>query len=134
MANLLVVDDDQNVADMVGTFFSILGHAVRYASNGSTGLAAVRLKHPDLIVLDVDMPTLSGPEMAYQLLVEDAGKEEIPILLVSAVPSLGMIAEEIGTPYFIAKPFSLDELEGKLNQALKEKRPPWRHSARLKAG
>lgn len=134
MANLLVVDDDQNVADMLGTFFTMLGHAVRYASNGGTGLKAVRLEHPDLIVLDVDMPSVSGPEMAHQLLAEDAGKEEIPILLVSAVPTLERIAEQIGTPYFVAKPFSLDEMEGQLNRALRERRPPWRHDARLRAG
>jgi FixJ family two-component response regulator len=49
------------------------------------------------------MPVVSGPEMAHQMLLHDAGEEEIPIILVSGREDLAAIARSIGTPYFVAK-------------------------------
>lgn len=124
MANLLVVDDDKDVAEPLIMFLKILGHTVRYCSDGETGLTAVRGQFPDLIFLDIDMPKLSGPEMAYRLIIEDSGKEQIPILLVSGVSDLLAIATQVGTPYFVAKPYSLNDLEMIMMRALEEKRAP----------
>jgi twitching motility two-component system response regulator PilH len=124
MANLLVVDDDRDVAEPLLLFLEMLGHTVRYCGDGEVGLIAVREKFPDLIFLDVDMPKLNGPGMVYRLIVEDSGRENIPLLLVSGVDNLTYIAKQIGTPYFVAKPFNLSELERIMLLALDEKRPP----------
>jgi CheY-like chemotaxis protein len=65
----------------------------------------------DLILLDVEMPRLTGPEMAYRLFVLDAGKEKIPIVLLSANLDLPRVAATVvGTPYCLAKPYPIDDL------------------------
>jgi DNA-binding response OmpR family regulator len=124
MANLLVVDDDRDVAAPLITFLEILGHTVRYAADGYAGLDALRVGFPDMILLDVDMPRLSGPGMVLRMFAEDAGRENIPILVVSGVADIDAVAEMIGTPYFIAKPFHLEQLEQLTNLVLREKRAP----------
>ena len=124
MANLLLIDDD---LDMTDTFAEVLraeGHTVRVARNGKEGLDRLGEDKPDLILCDVEMPILDGPGMALQILVRDAGQELIPILLTSGVVNLRRIAEQVGTPYFLAKPFTVDRLMSKLIQALTERRPP----------
>ena len=92
--------------------------------------ATNRAPLPDCILLDVEMPVLSGPGMAHRMLVRDVGSEDIPILLVSARDDLSEIAERIGTPYFLAKttPNHGKALLEILGRALRERRAP-AHSA-----
>lgn len=73
MANLLIVDDDGDVAQAVVDVLSGEGHAVRIASDGIEGLARLKERKPDLILLDVDMPRLTGPAMAYEAFVSASG-------------------------------------------------------------
>jgi CheY-like chemotaxis protein len=84
----------------------------------------VSREFPEVILLDVDMPKLTGPQMAYRLLIEDCGREYIPIILLSAIDQLHSVAKTVGTPYFLSKPYSLDDLTKVLNRTLKERRPP----------
>ncbi len=124
MANLLVVDDEMDVALPVVTFLELEGYTVRYAASGEAGLSAIDERLPELILLDIEMPKLSGPELAYRLLILDSGKEKIPILVLSGVANLAEVAETIGTPYYMAKPFRFDRLKALVEQALAERRPP----------
>jgi DNA-binding NtrC family response regulator len=124
VANILIVDDDRDVAEPLIMFLEFEGHKTRYAANGIEGLAAVSQRFPDLIFLDIDMPHLNGPEMAYRLLVEDCGREKIPVLIISGVPDIKKIAQEVGTPYFVPKPYALDDLQKTLSTALHERRAP----------
>src|SRR4051794_22889530 len=123
MSDLLVVDDEKEVAMPLIMYLEILGHQVRYAEDGQTALQVISEKFPDLIFLDIEMPRLNGPEMAYKLLIEDCGREQIPIIVLSGVTDLPKVAKQIGTPYFLSKPFSFDLLDTLLNRALKENRP-----------
>jgi CheY-like chemotaxis protein len=97
MADVLVVDDDVDLARTIADVFGLLGHSVRTAANGGEGLAAVAERKPDLIFLDIEMPVLDGPAMAYQLMVRDAGQELIPIVLSSGYAGLASIADGLGT-------------------------------------
>jgi DNA-binding NtrC family response regulator len=124
VANLLVVDDNREVAIPLIMVFELYGHAVRYAEDGQAGLEAIDVEFPELIVLDVDMPRLNGPDMAYRMVVKDAGRERIPILLLSGVYELGEVAKKVGTPYFLSKPYSIDGLMDLTTRALKERTPP----------
>jgi DNA-binding NtrC family response regulator len=124
MANILVVDDNRDIATPLIMYLEFEGHTVRYAENGEAGLAAVQEQFPEVIFLDIEMPVLNGPGMAYRLLVEDCGKENIPIIVVSAVADLAAVVNRIGTPYFVAKPFHLDAIRALLTQALLERRAP----------
>ena len=75
---------------------------------------------PTPFLLDVDMPVLDGPAMAHNMLVHDAGEEEIPIVLFSAKSDLPAIAAKMGTPYWLAKPFGLEGLRAVLDRAIRE--------------
>jgi DNA-binding NtrC family response regulator len=125
MADLLVVDDDEDVANSLAEVLREEGHTVRVAHDGKQGLA--RLAEgllPDAVLLDVEMPLLTGPEMAVKMFIHDCGQEHIPILLVSGVKDLTAIAANVRTPYFLRKPFAVDEVLKLLARALVERVPP----------
>lgn len=124
MADLLLVEDDDDVAGLVEIFLAREGHRVRRACNGERALALLDERLPDLVVLDVEMPVLDGPSMVTRMLVEDAGRERIPVLLVSGVVDLPRVAQRVGTPYALAKPFAPTALLALASKALHERRPP----------
>ncbi len=124
MANILIVDDDSDLGDVLREVLTDLGHEVRVARDGCEGLAALNDGYPDVVVLDVEMPVLDGPGMAHQMLIEDAGKERIPIVLISGYVDLRAIAARVGTPYVAPKPCPLDTFLGLLERALAEQIPP----------
>jgi DNA-binding NtrC family response regulator len=124
MAEILVVDDDHDIADTLADVIGMQGHDVRVAYSGLEGLRALDRHLPDLVVLDVEMPALDGPGMAYRMFADDLGREQIPVLLASGVLDLASVAARVGTPYFIGKPCSLSALMSALERALAERRPP----------
>lgn len=125
VARLLLVDDDNDITAALGALLRARGHEVRIASTGEEGLQALRAAPlPDALILDVEMPVLGGPGMAHDMLLHDAGEERIPILLMSARHDLPAIAAKMGTPYFLAKPSSLDALLKLLDRALRERAAP----------
>jgi DNA-binding NtrC family response regulator len=124
MAQILIVDDDEDLAEVLTVVLEELGHDVRVARNGREGLSALDDALPDAIMLDIEMPVLDGPGMAYEILIQDAGKEMIPIVMISGHPDLNSIAARVGTPYCAPKPCPLDMLIGLLDRALAERLPP----------
>jgi DNA-binding response OmpR family regulator len=124
VADLLLVEDESDIAVPLTMYLEIEGHSVRRAENGQAGLREISKKFPELILLDVEMPILTGPQMAIRLLIEDCGRENIPIVLLSGVNNLTEVATKIGTPYFLAKPFSFDQLAVVLRKALRERFAP----------
>ncbi|HEY8209511.1 MAG TPA: response regulator [Myxococcaceae bacterium] len=124
MANLLLVDDDLDMVDAFADVLRAEGHSVRMATNGREGLARLAEEKPDLIICDVEMPIMSGPDMAMEIFLGDAGRELIPILLSSGVVDLPRVAARVGTPYFLGKPFTFQQLTDLLARALAERRPP----------
>jgi DNA-binding NtrC family response regulator len=123
MAQLLVVDDDNDVATTLRLVLEQY-HAILVAENGVEGLRLLNERRPDLIMLDVEMPLLDGPGMAYQLFIEDAGREMIPIVLISGVADLERVAERVGTPYYLLKPVDIEPLLAIVQRALLERRAP----------
>jgi CheY-like chemotaxis protein len=124
MADLLIVDDDQDVAELLSDVLSARGHRVRIAQNGEEGLRELGSQVPDAVLLDIEMPVLDGPGMAYQMFVRDCGLEAIPIVLLSGAVGLERVAARVGTPYFLGKPYSLDAVLALCNKAVAERTPP----------
>ncbi len=124
MAELLIVDDDEDLADLLGEILSADGHHFRVAHNGREGLELVSQQRPDLVLLDVDMPVLRGPEMAYELFLRNCGDEQIPVALLSGTVGLSAVATSVGTPYFLAKPYTLGSVRRLLARALEERISP----------
>lgn len=100
------------------------GHDVRVAEDGEQGLQLLFSAHPDVILCDVEMPVLDGPGVARRVIAHNAGAEKIPLILLSGVADLRRLARELGTPYFLGKPYTVDQLLAVLDRALVERIPP----------
>jgi CheY-like chemotaxis protein len=127
VANVLIVDDDLDFADVSRELLESAGHSIRVAHTGEEGLASLASAAlPDCLLLDVEMPVLSGPGVAHQMLLHDAGQERIPILLVSGREDLPAVAALMGTPYFLKKASADygEALLAILARALRERRAP----------
>jgi DNA-binding response OmpR family regulator len=127
MADLLIIDDDLDGADALAAIMRAEGHHVRIGYNGEDGLRLAGERLPDLALLDVEMPVLSGPEMAYEMFVLDMGRERVPIVFLSGVTDLRDVARRVGTPYCLAKPYRHSQVVALVNLALQERiapRPP----------
>ena len=124
MADLLIVDDDLDVVWVLEQIMQLDGHIVRVAHNGEEGLRLLNERYPDLVILDVEMPILDGPGMAYQVFVHNCGLENVPILLLSGVFDFEAVANRVGTPYAMPKPFGPKELLQLVGRALTERALP----------
>lgn len=124
MADILVVDDDLDTAEALSEFLLTCGHRLRVACDGVEGLRCLDERLPDLVLLDVEMPRLNGPGMAYHMFIRDLGRERIPIVLISALLDLPEVAASVGTPYFLAKPYAVDAVLALIARALEERTPP----------
>jgi CheY-like chemotaxis protein len=121
MADVLIVEDDDDIAFLTQEFLELDGHHVRRAPNGEKGLANMSDGAlPDLVVTDVEMPILTGPGMAARMLAEDCGRERIPIVIISGASDLIAIARRVGTPYYLAKPFEPSDMLAVVARALSE--------------
>lgn len=121
--HLLAVDDEESL-----TFFVKfnLQNDKRYdfrvitANSGKEGLKLARLHKPDLILLDIIMPDLSGTEVA-EILQTDARTKNIPIIFLTAIVQKDEVLEEggtIGGREFIAKPAGKEELVNRIVETL----------------
>lgn len=114
MSALLVVDDNSDLLELFSFVLHDAGYEVRTARDGVEALEVLRSSptQPDAIVLDVEMPRMSGPEMIRQLRIVDSGKEKIPVLLMSAMhrPDFVKLVHELHLRYSLCKPFDSDEL------------------------
>lgn len=124
VADVLIVDDDEDTLEALSDLVTSEGHHVCLAHDGLEGLKRLESQTVDLILLDVEMPRLTGPEMAYQVFLRDAGAEKIPIVLLSGKLGLDRIAKVVGTPYFLPKPSTAEKLFASIGRALVERTPP----------
>jgi two-component system phosphate regulon response regulator PhoB len=110
-ARILVVEDEADLAELVAFHLRESGHAVTTASNGGTALAEVRRQRPDLVVLDLMLPDVSGLEVCRRLRRE-TGTSRVPVLMLTAKGSEvdRVVGFEVGADDYVTKPFSPREL------------------------
>jgi len=118
LANILIVDDDREIAEALADLLLPSGHSARTASDGAQGLRRIAEDVPELILLDVEMPMLDGPGMARALAAQRNGYPPIPIVVISASANIRQLADQIGTRHFVKKPFSWDLLIEVVERAL----------------
>ncbi len=106
-AKILVVDDEPAIRDLLVELFADEGYQVRAASNGRAAVTMVLDETPDLIVMDVMMPELDGPETLKHLRTFP-GLERLPVILMSAARHIS--SDGAGDVTFMPKPFNLDEV------------------------
>lgn len=112
---ILTVDDEDMILQIITDILTTKGYEVVTASNGKEALRKSRKCSPDLIVMDIMMPDIDGPE-AVKLLKKDPATRDIPILFLSGIvlKESGKTEQEInvGGEFYtaLAKPFDADEL------------------------
>jgi DNA-binding NtrC family response regulator len=124
MADLLIIDDDIDSADVLAQIMEMEGHEIRVGYNGEDGVRLAKERTPELVLLDIEMPLLDGPGMANEMLLHDMGLEHVPVVFLSASPDLSEIAARVGTPYFLAKPYGYDAVVALVQRALVERIAP----------
>jgi two-component system phosphate regulon response regulator PhoB len=111
MQKILVIDDDQDILDLIGFNLNRSGMECITATDGILGLERARREHPDLIILDIMLPGLSGIEI-LKTLKNKSETRGIPVIMLTAKGEevdriLGL---ELGADDYVTKPFSVREL------------------------
>jgi DNA-binding response OmpR family regulator len=125
---VLVVEDDQDIAQVLQRALRLEGYEVKVAGDGVQALDDVHAFLPDLIVLDLGLPRLDGIDVARRLRRDE---DDTPILILTARDALDSRVEglDVGADDYLVKPFERQELLARL-RALLRRRPP-RGSASL---
>ena len=107
---ILVIDDEPGITELLTDILEFQGHPVIVANDARAGLDIIRLQRPDIIMVDLMMPSVDGLSLALALrhLPESRG---LPIIAMSASDSALALARRTGDfDAYIAKPFENDEL------------------------
>jgi len=111
---ILIVDDEPNIVISLEFLMKREGFAVTVARDGEEGLAAIRERHPDLVVLDVMMPKRNGFEVLEEVRADPAlAGVRILMLTAKGRPAESKKGLELGADAYMAKPFSTRELVDK---------------------
>ncbi len=110
-ARVLVVDDEADLVELVAFNLQQAGYSVVIARDGASALAEARKHRPDLILLDLMLPDLSGTEVCRRL-KKDPETEHTPVVMLTARSSEmdRVVGFELGADDYIVKPFSPREL------------------------
>lgn len=129
MKTILVVDDERKVRAMVRMYLTQEGYRVVEASNGREALFVARYEKPDLILLDVMMPEMSGTEFLRFYRNEAA----TPVIMLTAkVEEIDeVMGLELGADDYITKPFSVRPLLARVASVLRRASDAWEHSAEI---
>lgn len=114
---VLVVDDDPDIRAslrMVLEGFEVVG-----AADGLQALKVMDERAVDVVLLDLMMPVMDGPTFLEALRARGC---QVPVIISSAATGLAQRVRELGVPWFLPKPFDIDQLEAMLALALE--RPP----------
>jgi two-component system KDP operon response regulator KdpE len=131
-ANILVVDDERVVLEALSAILGGHGYRVRTAPNGPMALDAITSERPDLVLLDLAMPGLSGVEVCRRI----RGYSHVPILVLSALADEAqkVKALDAGADDYVTKPFGADELLARIRAALRRAEVQHTDEAIIRAG
>jgi len=130
MTTILVIDDDDNLRDTVALMLEQEGYRPLLAADGKTGYEKALTAKPDLILVDLRLPGMSGIEISKQL---RAGKVNTPIIVLSAVGQEvdKVLLLEIGADDYVVKPFGARELLARIRAVLRRTSPDSRKVAQF---
>ena len=121
---ILVVDDEKKIRELLELRLTSEGYDVLLAQNGEEGVDSARKNKPDLIIMDVMMPRMDGPE-AVKIIQEDANIKDIPIIFLTSIITKEEeesqpfgIQLEPGKHRFFAKPFDTPVLLAEIKKII----------------
>ncbi len=131
-AKILVVDDEKRIVDIVRAYLERDGYEVVAAYDGRSALGLARSEHPDLIILDLMLPEISGWDVCRELRKES----NLPIIMLTARDDTSdkIVGLELGADDYIVKPFDPKELVSRVKAVLRRYRTGAQPATLLRAG
>ncbi|MDR0274403.1 MAG: response regulator transcription factor [Burkholderiaceae bacterium] len=133
--SLLVIDDDERLADLMHEYLSRAGYFVERVLEGAAGLAKLRAERFDLVILDLMLPDMDGLDVCRQIRNLPEPIASLPVLILTAKndPMDRVIGLELGADDYLAKPFEPRELLARVRTVLRRQRSPGAAAAPLPA-
>jgi DNA-binding response OmpR family regulator len=121
-ASIIVVEDDEQMSTFLRQELEIEGYTVEVCRDGQEGLTRIRKVEPDLVLLDWELPLMTGIEVLTRL----RKNSEVPILMLTAKSDIKDKVQGIdgGANDYITKPFELDELLARIRSLLRYRKQP----------
>ena len=118
---ILVVEDELETEEMLRTYLEFCGYEVLSTAWGKDVLEICQESHPDLIILDIQLPDIDGYEV-YQDLCGTQQTSHVPVIFLTKVvdDDLKAASREVEALDYISKPFDLEELERRVRDALSQ--------------
>ncbi|QUV85332.1 response regulator [Chloracidobacterium aggregatum] len=120
---ILVIDDNQDVLDLLHDELTAEGYEVETAADGLAGLRALKRSKPDLVIIDIMMPHISGPAVMTLIGEKEHYRElrDVPMIIISAQSNIEYVQEEglpLGESDYLTKPIDFDRLHQLIRQKL----------------
>lgn len=121
MAHILVAEDERDIRELIAFTLTFAGHTITQAANGLEAVEKAPQVKPDLIMMDVRMPRMTGYEACRQLKAIDVVKD-VPVVFLSAKGQDDEVQTGIdaGAVAYILKPFAPDELTRRIAEILEQ--------------
>jgi len=126
---ILVVDDDEKITNLLRRALSYEGYVTDIANDGAKALALALEHHPDLVVLDIQLPGMDGIEVCRRL--REGGDEPILMLTARDEVSDRVRGLDSGADDYLVKPFALEELMARVRALLRRREPETRTELRF---
>jgi DNA-binding response OmpR family regulator len=135
MSRILVVEDDRDIADLIRHYLTRAGHHVEVLASGSEAVLRAQEQAPDVLILDLMLPGMSGLEVCRTLRA-DPGTARLPIIMVTAraQESDRVFGLESGADDYVTKPFSARELVARVAALLRRAAPQPESGGMLRHG
>ncbi|MFZ5855876.1 MAG: response regulator transcription factor [Chloroflexota bacterium] len=119
MAKILIAEDERDIRDLVAFTLRFAGHEVVAASNGEEAVQLAPKENPDLILMDVRMPRMTGYD-ACRIIKAEPKLKDIPVVFLSAKGQESEIQTglEVGAEEYLLKPFAPDQLTERVKAIL----------------
>lgn len=134
-SRILIIEDDKDIVELVRYNLEKDGYQVGACSEGVAGLAQIRKTSPDLLILDLMLPKLSGLEICKEIRRDDK-LNRLPILMLTARGEEAdrVVGLELGADDYVTKPFSPRELVARVKALLRRVQPPGEEAMLLEVG
>src|SRR5882724_10800530 len=125
MKRVLIIEDDRDIVELVRYNLANEGFQVSSASDGSSGLSALKKTPPDLLLLDLMLPKMSGLDICREIR-KDESLNKLPVLMLTARGDEAdrVLGLELGADDYVTKPFSPRELAARVKALLRRVEPP----------
>jgi CheY-like chemotaxis protein len=123
VVRILYVEDEKSIREVVAQMLELYGYEVACANNGKLGVEKAQSWLPDIILMDVRMPVMDGPE-AIRVLRSKPNTADIPIFVLSAYTDTKTrdLCKQVGADRFFAKPFDIEKIISAIQETMNPKK------------